>query len=536
MAFLDFLAQQPLIALVFILAVGLALGKVKIAGISFGAAMVLFVALGLSTLHADITIPPLLYQLGLAMFVYVIGLSAGAEYFANFKTRGWKISLYVLLLLFLLVGLAYLLINAFGLVETVGSGMFAGAVSSTPGMASQVELLENLLPEQVQNPVVGYSLAYPGAVLGSFLVASVGAKLLKVKHVEDAMDEGLITEPLQYRSIRITKDIEGTLGELSTIVGRQLVATRLIFDEAHHEIAQRDMPLNRGMIILVNGTASAIDEAVAALGEEVYADIKHSDLAYRRFIVSSKQVAGRTIAELNSAENGFVVARVRRGDSEFVPRPDEVLQYSDRVRVVAPAEEMESIKRYLGDSERALADADLLPFSLGLLMGLLIGAIPIPLPGGSILTLGFGGGPIIAGLILGAVNRTGPIQWQLPYHANRTINTLGLSLFLAGVGTSAGASFRSALTDPASLSVVAGGLIITVSSAVITAIVGMKVLRLKWDEAMGVAAGVTTNPAVISFINGQTRTELPNRGYATAYPTAMIMKIIAAQLLLLLFV
>lgn len=534
MAFLEFLANQQLVALVFILALGLALGKVKIAGISFGAAMVLFVALGLSTLHTGISIPPLLYQLGLAMFVYVIGLSAGAEYFANFKTRGWKVSLHVIVLLAVLVGLAYGLIQLFGLVATVGAGMFSGAISSTPGMASQVEMLERLLPSEVENPVVGYSLAYPGAVLGSFLVFSVGAKLLKVHHVQDAMDEGLITEPVQYRSIRITKQVDGTLGQLPLIVGRQIVATRLIFNEEHHEIAQRDTPLTPGMVIMVNGTAGAIDQAIEVLGEEVYADIAHSDLAYRRFTVSSKQVAGRTVASLNSSENGFVVARIRRGDTEFVPKPDEVLQYSDRVRVVAPLEQMDRIKRYLGDSERALADADLLPFSLGLLFGLLIGAIPIPLPGGSVLTLGFGGGPIIAGLILGAVNRTGPIQWQLPYHANRTINTLGLSLFLAGVGTSAGASFRSALTDPASLSVVLGGLIITLTSAIITAFVGMKILRMKWDEALGVAAGVTTNPAVISFINGQTRTELANRGYATAYPTAMVMKIIAAQVLMLL--
>lgn len=534
MFLLDFLADQPLIALVFILALGLTLGKVKIAGISFGAAMVLFVALGLSTVHTGISIPPLVYQLGLAMFVYVIGLSAGAEFFANFKTRGWKISLYVLFLLVVLVALAFVLIHALGLNVTVGAGMFAGSITSTPGMASQVEMLERLLPDAIENPVVGYSLAYPGAVLGTFLVFSLGAKLLKVKHVEDAMAEGLITEPLQYRSIRITKEVSGTLGDLPMIVGRQIVATRLIFNEQHHEIPQRNTPLEPGMVIMVNGTTGAIDQAIEVLGEEVFADIHHSQLAYRRFTVSSSRVAGRTVGSLNSSEHGFVVARVRRGDSEFVPKPDDVLQYSDRIRVVAPQEQMEEIKALVGDSERALADADLLPFALGLLLGLLIGAIPIPLPGGSVVNLGFGGGPIVAGLILGAVNRTGRIQWQLPYHANRTINTLGLSLFLAGVGTSAGASFRSALTDPASLSVLLGGLVLTFASAIITMIIGMKVLRLKYDEALGVAAGVTTNPAVITYINGQTRTELAGRGYATAYPTAMVMKIIAAQVLLLL--
>ena len=137
-------------------------------------------------------------------------------------------------------------------------------------------------------------------------------------------------------------------------------------------------------------------------------------------------------------------------------------------------------------------------------------------------------------LLLGALHRTGPITWTMPYHAVNTVNTLGLSLFLAGVGTTAGAGFRDALTDPSSLTIMAAGLFITVASALICAVVGMLVLRLTWDESMGVAAGATTNPAIISYLNGQTGTELATRGYATVYPTAMIGKIVASQILLLL--
>ena len=137
-------------------------------------------------------------------------------------------------------------------------------------------------------------------------------------------------------------------------------------------------------------------------------------------------------------------------------------------------------------------------------------------------------------MILGAVNRTGPVTWQMPFHANRTMQTLGLALFLAGVGTSAGAGFRNALTDPSSLAYIGAGLVLTLAAALITGIVGRRVLSLTWDEAMGVAAGFTTNPAVISYLNGQTGTELPGRGYATVYPTAMIGKIVASQVLVVL--
>ena len=195
-----------------------------------------------------------------------------------------------------------------------------------------------------------------------------------------------------------------------------------------------------------------------------------------------------------------------------------------------------AIRRFFGDSERALGDVDLLPFALGLALGLAIGLIPIPLPGDTVLTLGFGGGPIVAGLVLGALSRTGPITWQLPFHANRTMQTLGLAVFLAGVGTSAGAGFRGALTDPSSLLHIGLGLVLTLASALLIGLLACRVLRMSWDEAMGMAAGMTTNPAVISYLNGQTGTELPNRGYATIYPTAMIGKIVAAQILLLLLV
>ena len=270
------------------------------------------------------------------------------------------------------------------------------------------------------------------------------------------------------------------------------------------------------------------------MGEERETKIEDTELIYTRLTVSSPEVAGRTVAELDTVAHGFMIARIRQGDSEVVPKPDTVINYSDRIRVVVAPGRVAEVRRFLGDSEKSLADVNLLPFAIGLSLGLLLGAIPIPLPGGTTMSLGFGGGPIIAGLILGALKHTGPLTWQMPFHANRTISTLGLALFLAGVGTSAGAGFRAALTDSSSLIYMAGGLVITLASALLCAVIGMWVLRLRWDEAMGVAAGTTTNPAIISYLNGQTGTDLANRGYATVYPTAMIGKILGAQILFLL--
>ncbi|MCQ9352214.1 transporter [Corynebacterium sp. 153RC1] len=531
---LDFLSTQPLLTLILVLAVGLALGKLKIFGISLGAAAVLFVALGLSTLNPDIALPPLIFQLGLAMFVYAIGLSAGADFFAEFRHRGWKLSVFMVMLLIAVTAACYFAVRAFGLDPSVGSGMYAGVLTSTPGMAAMVAVMEEIAPDLASNPVVGYSLAYPGAVLGAILVAALGAKFLKVDHIADATKEGLIADPLEWGGVRIGPGIRGVIADLPRLSGADIIATRVVHSAHDHSLARPIDQLHEGQVLVINGTPQALEQAVAALGEPVDVSIEGTDLEFRRFTISNKQVAGRRIDELNTVDHGFIIARLRRGDQDVVPEPDDVLQLSDRVRVIAAPNRMAEVRRFLGDSERSLADVDLFPFTLGLLVGLALGLIPIPLPGGNVMSLGFGGGPIVAGLIFGALSRSGRIQWQLPYHANRTISTFGLAIFLAGVGTSAGAGFRKALSDPSSLTIIGVGFVLTVVAMIICGVVGMKVFKLTWDESMGVAAGSTTNPAIISYLNGQTGTDLATRGYATVYPTAMIGKIITSQVLVLL--
>lgn len=531
---LDFLAQQPLFALVIILAVGLALGKVSIAGVSLGAAAVLFVALGLSTANPDISIPPLVYQMGLAMFVYVIGLSAGPTFFREFRTRGWRLNLFTALLIVVLLALGYALIKALALDPLSGAGMFAGALSSTPGMAAIVEMVD---AQDAQAPVVGYSLAYPGAVLGMIVVAAIGARVLRVNHRHDAEKEGLLASPLVWRGVRITREgVRGRIHDLPAITGQKIIATRIISPEGSHQLADPAALIQPGMTLIIHGTEEAVTQATQVLGEGIKVGVEDTELAFKLLTVSHPQVVGVRLADLDTVSNGFLIARIRRGDNQIVPRPDTTLQYSDRIRVIAAPGRMKEVRAFVGDSEKALGNVDLFPFALGLAIGLGLGLIPIPLPGGQVLTLGFGGGPIVAGLILGALDRTGPIRWQLPFHANHTISTLGLSLFLAGVGTSAGAGFRTALGDPSSLMYIVAGAVITLVAAVVAGTLGRKILRLTWDESMGVAAGLSTNPAVLSYLNTQTGTELAARGHATVYPTAMIGKIIAAQVLLMLVV
>ncbi|RAV32571.1 aspartate:alanine exchanger family transporter [Corynebacterium heidelbergense] len=536
---LAFLADHSLIALIVILAAGLAIGRLRIFGMSLGAAAILFVAIFLSALDSHITFPPLIYQLGLALFVYSIGLAAGREFFASFASKGWRVNVFGGVMLLVLMGLAAGLAKLFGLDPTTASGTFAGSLTTTPGMAAIVELLKGTNPDLAAHPVVGYSLAYPGGVLGAIAVAAIGAGILKVNHIEDATREGLIHSRLRWRTVEIGEGVSGHISDVPRIAQADIIVTRMSLPDEHggyapQELAVPNTPLTPGLLLVIHGTDADLDTAISHLGAPAAVDVDMLEMSYGRVIVSNPAVAGRTIRDLDPISHGFIIARLRRGDEEVVAHESDMLELSDSLRVVAPKEQFPAVRRLLGDSENSLANVDLLPFAIGLLLGLLLGAIPIPLPGGTSLSLGFGGGPIVVGLLFGAFSHTGPVQWHLPYHANRVFTTFGLALFLAGVGTVAGPGFRNAMTDPASLKYIAMGFIITVTSALACGVVGMTVLKLRWDESMGMAAGMTTNPAVLGYLNNQTGTELAARGYATVYPIAMIGKILLCQALVVL--
>jgi putative transport protein len=225
---------------------------------------------------------------------------------------------------------------------------------------------------------------------------------------------------------------------------------------------------------------------------------------------------------------------VRRGDVDRMARPDTVLELGDRIRVVAPRERMAAVSEYFGDSYRKLSEIDVASFSLGIVLGLLLGMIPIPLPGGTTFTLGPAGGPLLVGLLFGALGQTGPFTWQLPYNASLTLRQLGAVLFLAGVGTRSGYVFVDTIGDGAGFDLLLLGAVVTALSATLVILGGRYVLRSPTSVLAGTLGGLVTQPAVLAFAVQQTGDELPNTGYATVYPVATIAKILLAQTIVVL--
>jgi putative transport protein len=545
---IQILIDNPLLLLFTVAAIGYPLGRIKFRGSSLGVAAVLFVGLAIGALDPNLKLPEIIYLLGLVLFVYTIGLSSGRGFFASFKRKGLRDNLLVVGMLIFAAILAAIAHTVLGLRPTLTAGLYAGSLTNTPALAGVLEAIKGFAPQAqldrlLAEPVVGYSVAYPVGVIGLILAISLVQKLWKVDYMKEALrlrDLGATARHIDNRTIRVTRP-EACRRPIHEIVREE--KWDVVFGRMKHD-DELSLPHGwtkfcPGDLVTVVGALEDLDKVTAYFGEESHdrLELDRSEVDYRRVFVSNSKIVGHRLRDLNLPQQfGAIVTRVRRGDVEFLPHGDTVLELGDRVRVVTQRENMDAVSAFLGDSYRALSEIDVLSFGLGLALGLLVGIIPIPLPGGVTLKLGFAGGPLIIALILGATERTGPIVWSLPYSANLTLRQIGLIMFLAGVGTRAGYAFVTTFTQGGGILIFVAGALLTCVTALVMLVIGHKVLKIPMGLLTGMLAGLQTQPAVLGFALEQAGNDLPNIGYAEVYPIATIAKIVIAQLLLTLLV
>ncbi|MBZ8178478.1 transporter [Corynebacterium poyangense] len=539
---MDFLINNELLALTAVMAVGLALGRIKIFGLRLGAAAVLFVGLGLSTIEPEISIPAIVYVIGLALFVYAIGLASGPAFFSSLKKTGLRNNALALSVIFLTAVATFGLVKLFGINASAGAGAFTGAMTNTPAMAAVVDTLPSLIKDTEQLhivseiPVISYSLAYPLGVLIVIVSVALGAKIFNIDHRKEAEEAGVAEQALYSHLLKITHPNPPSVFDIPKVLGVEVIISRVERNGVQF-VPGAGERLDVGDIVTIVGPQADLEVAQHELGEIIEGNPYHDgSLDYRRIFVSSPEVVGIPLRVLSRMKPGMLITRVRRGDDDLVASSDMTLQLGDRVRVVAEHDQIKNLTKFFGDSYKRLSDVNLLPLVLGLVLGILLGMVAIPLPGGAALKLGNAGGPLVVGLILGAMTRTGKFLWQIPYGASLTIQQLGMTLFLAAIGTTAGAGFRQALSDPSSLSIIAAGAIITLIVSLFTLVLGYKVFKIPFGEVSGILAGTQTQPAVLSYVSESARNELPARGYTSVYPISMIGKIIAAQMLVFLLI
>ena len=510
-------ASSPLLALFVVVALGAAIGAIRIGPLRFGAAGALFVGLGVSALHPEVVSNhmSIVQPMGLAFFVYCVGISAGATFFQNLRKQT---NLLALTTIVCVVGALIALVGGrlLGLSSGLTSGLFTGALTAAPALDTATRLTGD------PNAAVGYAFGYPVGVIGGILIVTI---TVTRKWVGPKDTPSLAGASLEAVSIHVSKHINTR--DIDAWRDQRVRLSYLRRDGRTRVTAAGEDLLPGDHVVMV-GDPESIRETAPLVGEILDHNLEddRSDLAFERIVVSNPDVAGRSVCELNVTKRfGAVITRVRRGDLDLLARDDLDLQLGDHVAVVVPTDELDDVAEWLGDSERRVAEVDGMAFGIGLVLGLLLGIVSFPLPGGQGFQLGAAAGPLIVGMLLGALRRTGPLVWTLPAAANLTIRQIGLMLFLAALGLNAGPQFASLLGSPEGWRAALLAAVMVVVCCVLQA-VGAKFIGLSSARAAGGIAGFLGQPAVLQAADARVTDERIEAAYATLFAFAIIVKIL----------
>ena len=510
-------SSSPLLALFLVVALGAAIGAIRIGPLRFGAAGALFVGLAVSALHPEVVSNhmSIVQPMGLAFFVYCVGISAGATFFQNLRKQT---NLLALTIIVCVVGALIALIGGrlLGLSSGLTSGLFTGALTAAPALDTATRLTGD------PNAAVGYAFGYPVGVIGGILIVTI---TVTRKWVGPKDTPSLAGSSLEAVSIRVSKHINTR--DIDAWRDQRVRLSYLRRDGRTRVTAAGEDLLPGDHVVMV-GDPESIKETAPLVGEILDHNLEddRSDLAFERIVVSNPDVAGRSVCELNVTKRfGAVITRVRRGDLDLLARDDLDLQLGDHVAVVVPTDELDDIAEWLGDSERRVAEVDGMAFGIGLVLGLLLGIVSFPLPGGQGFQLGAAAGPLIVGMLLGALRRTGPLVWTLPAAANLTIRQIGLMLFLAALGLNAGPQFASLLGSPEGWRAALLAAVMVVVCCAIQAL-GAKFIGLSSARAAGGIAGFLGQPAVLQAADARVTDERIEAAYATLFAFAIIVKIL----------
>ncbi len=520
------LEQQPMMALFLVIAIGYLVGEINVKGFSLGAGAVLFVALAVGWFAPKSVPAPMVGTLGLALFLYGVGVAYGKQFFVGLTSpAGIRANLMALTGVLAAGAVSLLFVKTMGIELGHALGLFAGSGTSTPTLQAAIATLGN------DDPAVGYSVSYPFGVAGPILFLYIAFMVMKPKFAATASG-------LEFLEIAVRNpDLFGkTLGDVMAGLpaGVQIAALRR---SGHNEPASANSVVAEDDVLLaVAPTKEALAQASKFLGEAAPGRFvkDRSDLDYLRVFASRPTVVGRALGDLDlPGEKASVLIQVRRGDTDILPRPDLVLEFGDRVGVLANRGDFAAMRKYFGDSIKGTAEFSYISIGVGMALGFLIGAIQIPIPGIGKLALGVSGVLIMA-LILGKLRRTGGMNWTIPLSANLVLRNLGLTLFLAQVGMASGPKFAATVSETGFM-MLGLGAVVLIALVIPIMILGFLVFRMPYDEVAGIVAGACGNPAILAYANKLAPTDRTDIGYAMIFPGMTIVKILFVDIVPALF-
>jgi putative transport protein len=525
-----------------VIATGYLVGNIKVKGTGLGTAAVLFVGLAFGAMNPAFNVPDIIFQIGILFFVYTIGIRSGPAFFESFTKNGWRDISFVFLTLFLSAIVTIAIYYAFDFDKATIVGMYSGSSTNTTALAGVIDMVtlkEKANPVTINHLVVGYTFSYPMGVLGVMIAIKIMEKFLKIDYQaeKDILRKDYpIDDDLTSRAIEITnKNYSGTqIRDIIKAHNWNIVLGRIDSNIYGTLLSNYDIPLHIGDKIIVVGTKEELDQVEQVLGKEAENSLIHDRKEYDivRIFVSNPDVVGRELSSLNLQEKyQTVITRIRRGDIEMLAKGDTILELGDRIRFVARRQDIKDIQKIFGDSYYAASKVDLFSFGIGIALGLILGMIEFSLPGGLVFKLGFAGGPLIVGLVLGALRRSGPLVWSLPYGSNVTLNQLGLTLLLAVIGIRSGNTLMESLSDGAWIKIFLAGSVLSVITAILSLWIGYKLIKIPYSLLLGFVAN---QPAILEFATDITKNRVPAIGYSFMFPISLVMKILFAQLLYIL--
>ena len=524
-----FLLHNPTLRLFLVIGAGYVLGSVRIRGFSLGVAAVLFAGLALGAWGpGQFELPPLVATLGLTLFVYTMGLACGPGILASLRRHGVRLPLLVCGSLVVSAGLCLGIGRWLGLPKQQTAGVFCGALTNTPALAAQLEWLERNSPDAPEavkvGPAVGYSLAYPFGVGGLLLLMGFYSRKLQPV-ARPGRPINVTYRVTQRKPNGNCLEADWVQRETGMIVSRRLRA-------GHQKVVVADTVLEPEDLVAVVGTPEQHARFGSLLGPVVPAHLEQQgqEVQFRRYFLSRRELVGTLLKEIPADLLGpAVITRVRRGDLEITAEPDLRLEWGDVIRVVVPADfDLEPV---FGDSLESLAHTDLFPMALGMVLGVLLGSLPLPIGAAPHPTLGVAGGTLVMGLLLGYLGRTGPFVWTMPLEANLALRQFGLLLFLAPIGIMAGGQFASAMAHEGPRLLLLGACI-TSACSIGTLALAAYGLKLPPAEVLGLLSGLHTQPAALAYASDRSRDPAVEVTYAAIFPLAMISKILLATWLL----
>ncbi len=522
------LFNQDYFLLFGVIALGYFIGRIQLFGFSLDVSAVMFVAMVFG--YYGFTVPPLIQSIGLLFFIYTVGIQAGPGFFDSFKTHGRQYAFLALIIVASGALLTWLFTWLFDYDKNLTIGLFTGALTSTPGLATVINESNSPLAS------IGYTIAYPFGVIGVILFIRLSPWMLRIN--VDQENEALKNrQKSEYPEIirrHFVVQNEGVIGKTLRELNLRAITGAVVSRILHNGVATTADPetkFAKGDIIRAVGTAAALERVESVIGPITNEKIVlNREYDVRPILVTNKHVHNKSLGELNLfTDLHATVTRVRRSGIDITPDPSFRLKLGDKIMVAARKDDMHEIVRLFGNDDQKLSDTDIMPIAIGILFGALIGQLTV-LFGEYSFSLGLTGGVLLVALLLGRTGRTGPIIWTLSSPANQLLRQLGLALFLAAVGAGAGKNIVS-VVEQYGIQMLTVGAIITLVPMVLTLLIARFIYKTNIFELLGAIAGGMTSTPGLAAADAMTRNNVPAVAYATIYPIAMVFVIIAVKLL-----